>query len=384
MAVRLPNRRVLLVLAVLAVAGVVAYSIARGVTGTNDFKNPYRVARIFWETGELDIRREPRYPPTIRVLLAPLAALPLGVASAIWTLASVPAILAVPRLLERLSGIPVRAQALAWLAVLAYVLDAFALGQAEPINLFLVTWGLALARGGGAIAGASLIGLAGMIKVLPVVFWAVLIARGRLLGVVSGAVVTAAASAALLVAAAGWDAGVESLAEWLHVLREGEGPWGLVQTRNSLRENNEALPVVLARTLGDLDPALARNAVSIARLPLPVIWGMWLAVLASMAVVWAACAWRARALPPERAWLVMFGLTSPLLLAATHIAWPHYFMWLVPTAVALAARPRLLLGAAVLGQLGMIIPVLRGLGCHTAIALVLFAILARDVLARRR
>ena len=82
---RFPNRRVLLLLAVLAVAGVVAYSIARGVTGTSDFKNPYRVARIFWETGELDIRREPRYPPTIRVLLAPLAALPLGVAAAVWT-----------------------------------------------------------------------------------------------------------------------------------------------------------------------------------------------------------------------------------------------------------------------------------------------------------
>jgi hypothetical protein len=384
MAVRFPNRRVLLLLAVLAVAGVVAYSIARGVTGTSDFKNPYRVARIFWETGELDIRREPRYPPTIRVMLAPLAALPLGVAAAVWTIVSVPAILFVPRLLERLSGIPVRAQTLAWLAVLMYVVDAFALGQAEPINLFLVTWGLVLARGAGAVAGASLIGLAGMIKVLPVVFWAVLVARGRVLAAAAGAVATAAASAALLVAAAGWDAGIESLAEWMRVLREGEGPWGLVATRNSLRENNEALPIVLARTLGDLDPALARNAVSIARLPLSVIWVVWLAVLTAMAAVWAACAWRARALPPERAWLAMFGLTSPLLLAATHIAWPHYFMWLVPTALALSARPWLLLGAAALGQLGMMIPVLRGLGCHTAIALVLFAVLALDVLARRR
>jgi hypothetical protein len=30
----------------------------------------------------------------------------------------------------------------------------------------------------------------------------------------------------------------------------------------------------------------------------------------------------------------------------------------------------------------MMIPVLRGLGCHTAIALVLFALVARDLLAR--
>jgi hypothetical protein len=51
MSARSLDRRVLILLAIGAVL-VVAYSIIRGATGTSDFKNPYRVARIFWETGK--------------------------------------------------------------------------------------------------------------------------------------------------------------------------------------------------------------------------------------------------------------------------------------------------------------------------------------------
>ncbi len=381
MSARPIDRRALVLLALLAVA-IVAYAILRGATGTSDFKNPYRVARIFWETGTLDIRGEPRYPPTVRILLAPLAALPLGAAAAVWTLVSLGAVLALPRMFERLSGLSPRAQALGWLAVAPYLVDAFALGAAEPITLFLATAGLVLARERRAVTGASLIGLAGMVKVLPVCFWCVLAMRGRVRAAMAGALITLAASVALLVAFAGWGPGLTGIAEWLAVLGQGEGPWGLVATQNSLRENNEALPVVLARTFGDLDPELTRNAVSLARVPLPGIWALWLAGLLAMGVVWLWCARRAgRALDGD-AWLGLFGLTAGLMLAATHIAWPHYFLWLLPAALFLAPRPRVLVAMAALGQLGMMVPVLRGLGCHTAIALALFALAARDLLAR--
>ena len=77
--------------------------------------------------------------------MAPLAALPRG-GRRIWALGSLAAVLALPRLLERLSGATPRAQVLPWLVGLTYLLDAFALGQAEPIDLFLVAWGLTLAR----------------------------------------------------------------------------------------------------------------------------------------------------------------------------------------------------------------------------------------------
>lgn len=380
MSARSIDRRVLIVLGLCALV-VATYSIIRGASGTSDFKNPYRVARVFWETGTLDIRGEPRYPPTVRVLLAPLAALPLGVASAVWTLLSLGAVIALPSLLARLSDVPIRAQALPWLAVTPYLLDAFALGAAEPIDLCLVVAGLALARARRAVAGATLIGLAGMIKVLPICFWGVLLARRRMGAAVAGAIVTLVASGALLVGFAGAATATRAVAEWLAVLREGEGPWGLVATHNSLRENNEALPVVLARTFGDLAPELTRNAVSLARMPLRAIWGMWLAVLVLLGTVWLWCAWCSRRAPPDAAWLGMAAVSAPLMLAATHIAWPHYFVWLLPTALFLARRRRVLIAAAVLGQLGMMVPVFRGLGCHTAISLALFALAARDLLA---
>lgn len=370
----------LLIALALLVLLLLSYSILRGATYSNDFKNPYRVARVFWQTGRLDIKSEPRYPPTARVLLAPLAALPIGPAATVWALASLAAIAALPRLLERLTGIPRPAQLMAWIVVLPYLIDALVLGQSDPINLFLVTAGLVLAREARDVRGAALIGLAGMLKVLPVAFWAVLASRRRWRGALLGAALTALAGLALLTIFSGWDAGLHSINEWWTGLGETEGPWGLLAERNSLRENNESLPIALARTFADIDPALARNSLSLARLPVRAIWAAWLAMLAAITVVWLACAWRARRTPPARGWLGMFALTAVFMLAATPVAWPHYFLWLLPAALFCSDRPRLLIAIAIAGQLGMMIPVLRGLGVHMLIALLFFGLTARELL----
>src|SRR5262245_28934536 len=383
MLLRSLDRRQLTALALLA-AAVVIYPTIRGATWTSDFKNPYRVARVFWETGTLDIRSEPRYPPTIRVLLAPLAALPIAVAAGVWALLSLAAMAALPDAIERLSNVPLRGQALPWLAVLTFILDAFALGQSDPINLFLVTSGLALARASRPLTGAGLIGVAGLIKVLPVIFWGVLAVRRRLAAAAAGALMTIVAALVLLTVFAGSREGLRSVAEWVGVLQEREGPWGLIANRDSsLRENNEALPVVLARTFGDLDPTLTRNAVSLAHLPLRAIWGIWLAVLAGMMATWAGCAWSARRASPPRAWLGMFALSAVVMLMASPIVWPHDFIWLLPATLFLTHRPRLLVVVLVVGQFGMMIPIFRGLGVHTMIALYLFAMVARELFAER-
>src|SRR5262249_14239453 len=218
MSYRSLDRRVLILLAIFA-AGVVIYSTARGATATSDFKNPYRVARIFWQTRTFDIRGEPRYPPTIRVLMAPLAALPLGVAAGIWAIVSIAAMAALPGALERLSGASLREQVLPWLAVLTFILDAFALGQMDPVNLFLAATGLALAREAHAVRGAMLIGLAGMIKVLPLAFWGVLLVRRRVAGAAAGALLTLVAGLLVLTVFGGWGPGVQSVREWVAVLR---------------------------------------------------------------------------------------------------------------------------------------------------------------------
>jgi len=364
----------------LVLLGVLGYAILRGATYSNDFKNPYRVARVFWQTGRLDIKSEPRYPPTARVLLAPLASLPIATAAAIWAVASVAALAAVPFMVRRLAGVAVGDQALGWLAVLTYAIDALVLGQSDPINLLLVTVGLVIARERRPALGAVLVGLAGMIKVLPLAFWGVLIARRRIRGAVAGAAITAALSVGLLTGFGGWSPGLHSISEWYTLLGATEGPWGLVAERNSMRENNESLPVVLARTLGDLDPGLARNTPSLSRLPLRAIWAIWLAIAAAMALTWIACARRARYIPPDRAWLGIFGLTGVLMLTATHVAWPHYFLWLLPAALFVRHRPRLLVAVAAVGQLGMMFTVLRGIGVHMWLALALFAVVAHDLL----
>jgi hypothetical protein len=367
----------------LLVSALLGYTILRGATYSNDFKNPYRVARTFWRTGRLDIRSEPRYPPTIRVLLAPLAALPIAGAATVWALATLAAVASLPRLFTRLAGVPLRAQGLAWLAVLPFLVDGFVLGQSDPINLFLVTAGLVLARRRLGVIGAGLIGLAGMIKVLPVVFWGMLVARDRVRGAVVGAALTALLAVGLLTGGAGWRAGLSSIAEWYEVLDKTEGPWGLVAEHNSLRENNESLPVVLARTFGALDPGLTRNAIPLARLPLDAIWGLWLAILAVLAVAWLACAIRARRGPPDRAWLGMFALTGVVMLALTHIAWPHYFLWLLPATLFLSDRSRLLLAVAAVAQLGMMVGVLRGIGIHMWLALGLFGVVAHALVSSK-
>jgi hypothetical protein len=128
---------------------------------------------------------------------------------------------------------------------------------------------------------------------------------------------------------------------------------------------------------------LTRNAVSISHAPLRVIWGLWLIMLIAMLLIWLACAWRARSAPPEEGWLGMFALTGIVMLMASPVVWPHYFMWLLPATLFLAPRARLLLTVAAIGQIGMMSAILRGLGVHTAIALVLFVIVARAMLTWR-
>ena len=151
--------------------------------------------------------------------------------------------------------------------------------------------------------------------------------------------------------------------------------------RSDLRVNNESLPIVLARTLGDLGFRPPRPAVALGLVPLDVIWTAWAVVLAVLAITWLACVRSANApaTPTPRAWLGMFALTSILMLAGTPICWHHYFLWLLPATLFLAHRRRLLAVAAAVSLLGTVFPVARGLGCHMFLALGLFGVAARDL-----
>ena len=364
-----------------AVAALFGYIVWRGAHRGNDFKYPYLVAQALWRTGKLHVWAQPRYPVTWHVLLAPLAALPIGHAAAAWAVLSFAAVAALPRMLERLSGLSPRQQVPAWVVVLPCLVDALVLGQSDPINLFLVSAGLVAARRGRPVAGVGLVGLAGMIKVLPVVHWATIVSRRRSPGVWAGMVLTVLLGLGLVVAAVGWEGAWAGFGEQFAWIRDHEKPWHLVARRSDLRVNNESLPIVLARTLGDLGFRPPRPAVALGLVPLDVIWTAWAVVLAVLAITWLACVrpTNAPATPTPRAWLGTFALTSILMLAGTPICWHHYFLWLLPATLFLAHRRRLLAVAASVSLLGTAFPVARGLGCHMFLALGLFGVVARDL-----
>jgi alpha-1,2-mannosyltransferase len=365
-----------------ALAVFFGYVVWRGAQRGNDFKYPYLAAQALWRTGRLHVWAQPRYPVTFHVLLSPLTTLPIGPAAAVWAALSFAAVAALPRTLEGLSGLAPSQQLLSWVVVLPCLIDALVLGQGDPINLYLVSAGLLAVRRGRSVAGVGLVGLAGMIKFLPIIHWATILSRSRSRGVWAGMVLASLLGLGLIVAAVGREAAWAGLREQFVWIRDHEKPWHLIARQSDLRGNNESLPVVLARTFGDLHGIRPpRDTVSLGLLPLDVLWTAWAAILVVMAITWLACAC---VRPPDasdgrRAWLGMFALTSLLMLAATPICWHHYFLWLLPATLFLAPRPRLLVLSALASLAGTAVPLARGLGCHMALAVGLFAVVAHDL-----
>jgi hypothetical protein len=367
---------------VFAVIPFLTYVVRRGSKKGSDFRYPYGAARLLWTTGHLNVRAQPRYPISLHVMLAPLASQPLGTAVAVWAGLSVAAIAALPGMLGRLSGIAPRRQVAAWVLVAPFFIDALVLGQSDPINLFLVTAGLVAARGGRGAAGAGLVGLAGLIKILPIVHWGTLLARRRSWDVWAGMALTVALGFGMIVAAVGWEQALEAIRAQVEWVRDREKPWHLVARGGDLRPNNESLPIVLARTFGDIPPAYRdRRAVSLARLPLGPIWTAWWAILALLVVGWLTSLRPASRVEDGRGWLGMFALSSIVMLAATPICWPHYFLWTLPAALFLINRRRLLIAAAAASLLVLADPsqAARGMGGHMLLALGLFALVVHDL-----
>ncbi len=361
------RRKIVVAVAVMAFYGYVVY---RGASESNDFRHQYGAAHQLWKTGTLHLEAQPRYPVTLHLMLAPLTALPLPVASAVWSIALFAAVAAIPVVLARLTGIAPRQQLAAWALAGPFFIDALVLGQSDPMNFLLVAAGLLAAKEGNGIRGAGLIGLAGMIKLLPIVQWAALVARRCTWDVWLGMALTALLGFSMVVAVIGWRPAVSAFHEQANWLQTQEKPWHLVARGADLRPNNESLPITLARTFGDLDPTLRdRHIIALAHFPMERIWMAWYAILGVMSIAWLASIVPAGLLEPGRGWLATFALTSIFMLASTPVAWHHYALWTLPAALFLIDRTRLLLALAVLSLIISAIPSARGLGGHMMIAL---------------
>jgi alpha-1,2-mannosyltransferase len=359
---------------------LLCYIVQRGASRANDFKYVYGAARYVWENGALNVRAQARYPITFHVLLAPLAALPLGVAAAAWGLLSCAAVAALPPVLKRLTGIEPRRQLLAWACAAPFFFDALVLGQSDPINILLVATGLACARKNKGALGAGLIGLAGLIKFLPLLHWGTLLARRRACDVWLGIVITFFFAIGILVAAVGWGGALDAVQKQAEFLRGRHSPSGIIARGADLRPNNESIPMVLVRLCGDLPQAA--EGISPLRLPqLSTNWifAVWYGTLVVLAGGWLVALRRASGVAADRAWLAMFALTSIIMLASTPICWNHYFLWTLPAALFLLHRPRLLLATAVLSLGVTCWPAARSLGCHMIIAIGLYGLVVRDL-----
>ena len=353
------------------------YVTQRGARRASDFKYVYGAARYVWTTGALNVRAQARYPVTFHVLLAPLAALPLGAAVAAWAVLSMTAVAALPAVIHRLAGIEPRRQLPAWALTAPFFIDALVLGQSDPINLLLVAAGLCSAKKGRGAIGMGLIGLAGLIKFLPILHWATAVARRKSRDVWLGMVLTGAFGLGILVAAVGWDDAVDGIGKQVEYLRGRHSPRGIIERGADLRPNNESIPMVLVRFWGG--SRQVTGAASAHRLPLGTIFAIWYGALAALGAAWLFALVPAARMPPERAWLAIFALTSIVMLASTPICWNHYFLWTMPAALFLLHRPRLLIMLALL-SLGITLwPAARSLGCHMMMAIGLFFLVVHDL-----
>jgi alpha-1,2-mannosyltransferase len=364
---------------VVALLVFLAYVTYRGASRKSDFKYVYGPARFLSTTGTLNVGNHARYPITFHVILAPLAALPLGVAVAIWAGLSVTAVGALPAILCGLTGIAPRRQLVAWALAAPFFADALVLGQSDPINVFLVTCGLLAARKERGITAAGLIGLAGLIKLLPLFHWATLLSRRKSWDVWLGMALVCALGIGGLVAVVGWKQALDGVRTQAGKFHEHQSVWAIVARGSDLRPNNESIPITLVRAFAD-HPSVAADAFPLALPHVPVGWliTIWYTILAALAAGWLWAVRCAAHIPPERGTLAIFALTSILMLAVTPICWNHYFLWTLPAALFLVHRRRLMLTAAVVSLAITFWAPARAVGGHMLMALGLFCLVVHD------
>ncbi len=133
-------------------------------------------------------------PPSMALMLLPLAWLPMGAGQILWALANLLFYFGGIWTLGRLLRLP-----LAWLPPLAAVglaylpvRENFSLGQAYLLLFFLLTWALAGLADGGQIVSGLALGLMGLLKMAGVWLWPGLLLAKRWRTAVWAAAVAAA------------------------------------------------------------------------------------------------------------------------------------------------------------------------------------------------
>lgn len=253
---------------------------------------------VYWTTGGRLLEGAPiydpgddpllsyKYSPLVAGLFVPLSVLPLELARSIWFAVNFALTLALPLLAYELvsAGAPPRPGHRFWVCALATALalryatmNAIS-GQVVALQLALCLGGLLLLDRGRTWVGAALLGLAIMVKIVPVLLLGHLVLRRRWRA--AGATVAATAAWALLPAL--WLGFAENVALHLEWLR-------FVQAENTLyqltRPQNQSLLALLTRLVVETEYRMNVVVVpleQVTRLYGPLLFGGFAALLLAL------------------------------------------------------------------------------------------------------
>jgi len=363
---------------------LVAVVLRRLLGDGEDFDGFWLGARTLHESGHFSSGKAvERYLPLFQVLMLPFGWLPYPAAVGLWVLLDACVLWRLPRALERLTGVAPRAQLGAWLVATPLLVDNLVLGQLGPLLLLLTVCGMADMRAGRGLRGGALVGLAGVLKLLPFALLALpLLARKGARPLAGAALVVGAVALAGALASSPAELSAAHLRWWDGMAAE-HTPDVMVANNRSLRFNNQGLAITLARTLADVSPAVAEGRVQLADLPLHWIWRLSAALVAALALLGLAAVRAARPLPDARTWGTLAALVMLGQLFVSPIVWTHYFVWLLPGLVLVAHRRRLLAIGGTLFVLALAVTPARALGVHLWAAVALYVLLAVGLLRGR-
>ncbi len=282
--------------------GVLAVRRA-AVTDNSDFDGFHRSgAAVLAGEDPTSDKAVRRYLPCFPLMMAPLGALPLPVAAAMWYVLGAASCWGTWRELGRLLGSG-RGRALALTAGLTapFWIDGLVMGQVNPLLVWAMTRALrCLAEGKDAAAGA-LLGFASALKVTPALL--VVYAAWRLRGRAVGAAAAVFLLLAALAPAAAWGPArtLEMYRSWVDEALVGGVAGGDAESGRSVRYNNQSVQAWCARLLTDVDAGTrkGRFSVNLAALDPATARGTARAILAGLVLALLA-AWGRPGRAPAR------------------------------------------------------------------------------------
>ncbi|MBU0637810.1 MAG: DUF2029 domain-containing protein [Planctomycetes bacterium] len=309
---------------------------------TTDFRDFWQTASHFRQTGQITADKGVHnYLPFFTIFMLPWSFLPLRAAIVVFTLLSM-GLLAVTVVMveillnQRLDRRPRGATYAALGLMFAYVHSCGVLGAAGLLLLFLIvaTWFL-VERGREWEAGLPL-GFAALIKLLPLVLIVFFLLKRRWRVAATSLGVFVVLGMGLPLVMLGLDETIAQHREFRRRAVEEHSAYTTIfaaQPRKA-KYNNNALPIVLRRLLSPVnaDPDEERPGffVNVATLPPPVIWSIYLVIVAgALGATALVTLQRPRGWPPESLEDIFevraqYGQWCCLMLIATPLMWTHY------------------------------------------------------------